>query len=321
MLSKNCLRILKTLFYEIFFWLLTAWLVHSAKHILIMVKATGLIFSPRGAFWHTTARAMHSSGTYQYPPLCFIYSCWHSGCTHAQSYMIQTLLSSMALLSSQSEQDEVGIVSGALCAKLQAKNLSSSSSRCISFGGQIFTPCEFECHAGKSSSRNWKMPIRCGGNLYWILLNRTRPQMVRNAAVLSPWDAILFHPLLQLPCKVSRMILFLELVMFRYNSIQSRLYLITNLWVTMITHVLADLIIFQILCLPCLLWGSVDSDAFCHSLGVAYCKVVHWRGNSFKIPSGNLGKKFVLELAWLFRSALAIVWSQLLWRQLLNCVS
>ena len=55
--------------------------------------------------------------------------------------------------------------------------------------------------------------------------------------------------------------------------------------------------------IPVFNWGSVDSDTFCHSLEASYSEVVHWRNNSFKIPSGNVGKKFVLELARLFRSA------------------
>ena len=41
--------------------------------------------------------------------------------------------------------------------------MSSGSSRFISFGEQIFTPCEFECHANKSSSKNWKISICCHG--------------------------------------------------------------------------------------------------------------------------------------------------------------
>ena len=32
-------------------------------------------FSLIGAFWHTAVRAMHSSGTYQCPPLCSIHLC------------------------------------------------------------------------------------------------------------------------------------------------------------------------------------------------------------------------------------------------------
>jgi len=45
--------------------------------------------------------------------------------------------------------------------------------------------------------------------------------------------------------------------------------------------------------------GTVDSDTFCHSIEATYGELVHWRNNSF----GNFSKKFVLELAWLFRSA------------------
>ena len=66
----------------------------------------------------------------------------------------------MASSSSQVDRNEVDIVFGALNAKLQTKNLSSGSSRCISFDGKISTPCEFD---GKSSSRNWKSSIRCCG--------------------------------------------------------------------------------------------------------------------------------------------------------------
>ena len=71
--------------------------------------------------------------------------------------------SSIAVSNSGSEGDGVDIVCSALCVKLQAKNLFSGSSCCISFGGQIFIPCQFERHAGKSSSRNWKLLICCRG--------------------------------------------------------------------------------------------------------------------------------------------------------------
>ena len=50
-------------------------------------------------------------------------------------------------------------------------------------------------------------------------------------------------------------------------------------------------------------WGSMDSQSFCHALEVTYQEVVHWRSNCFKIPNGNVIKKFVLELARLFRAA------------------
>ena len=43
----------------------------------------------------------------------------------------------MASSSSQVDRNEVDIVCGALIAKLQTKNLSSGSSRCISFDGRF----------------------------------------------------------------------------------------------------------------------------------------------------------------------------------------
>ena len=51
------------------------------------------------------------------------------------------------------------------------------------------------------------------------------------------------------------------------------------------------------------MWGTMDSQSFCHALEATYQEVVHWRCNSFKIPHGNVTKKFVFELARLFRAA------------------
>ena len=50
-------------------------------------------------------------------------------------------------------------------------------------------------------------------------------------------------------------------------------------------------------------WGAVDAHRFHHALEVTYQEVVHWRNNCFRVPNGNAGKKFVLELARLFRAA------------------
>lgn len=50
-------------------------------------------------------------------------------------------------------------------------------------------------------------------------------------------------------------------------------------------------------------WGSVNCQDFCHSLEATYQEIVHWRSNCFTIPNGNVGKRFVLELARLFRAA------------------
>ena len=46
--------------------------------------------------------------------------------------------------------------------------------------------------------------------------------------------------------------------------------------------------------------GPVDPTTFSQSLDSAYQEVVYWRGNSFDVPRGSVGKCFVCELARLF---------------------
>ena len=51
---------------------------------------------------------------------------------------------------------------------------------------------------------------------------------------------------------------------------------------------------------PDFIWGTMDATSFMKSLDLAYDTVVHWRRNFFKVPQGNSGKHFVVELARLF---------------------
>ena len=53
---------------------------------------------------------------------------------------------------------------------------------------------------------------------------------------------------------------------------------------------------------PMFTWGDFDSATFIHSIDAAYAKVVHWRKNTFTVPYGNAGKRFVSELSRLFRA-------------------
>ena len=48
-------------------------------------------------------------------------------------------------------------------------------------------------------------------------------------------------------------------------------------------------------------WGpdEVSAEQF---INTASAEVVHWKRNIFSVPSGRVGKAFVNELAWLFRS-------------------
>ena len=48
-------------------------------------------------------------------------------------------------------------------------------------------------------------------------------------------------------------------------------------------------------------WGSTDGFSFAKDIDAAYDIVVRWKRNLFKVPYGNIGKKFVSELARLFR--------------------
>ena len=53
---------------------------------------------------------------------------------------------------------------------------------------------------------------------------------------------------------------------------------------------------------PVFSWGNCGSESFAQSLEDAYCEVVHWRPNYFKIPQGKSGKSFTSELARLFKA-------------------
>ena len=85
MLLKSCHGIFwKTLVYGIFYWLTNNYLMPSDQHNSIMAKATGLIcycsmsIQPERCLlaYCTAVHAMHSSGTYQCPPLRSIHLCW-----------------------------------------------------------------------------------------------------------------------------------------------------------------------------------------------------------------------------------------------------
>ena len=49
-------------------------------------------------------------------------------------------------------------------------------------------------------------------------------------------------------------------------------------------------------------WGSLDGASFAHSVDAAYSEVIHWKQNTFTIPYGKVGKRFVLELSKLYRA-------------------
>ena len=53
---------------------------------------------------------------------------------------------------------------------------------------------------------------------------------------------------------------------------------------------------------PNFVWGNTDSLTFCKLTAEVYEEIIHWKKNCFKIPLGNSGKSFVLELARLYNA-------------------
>ncbi len=53
---------------------------------------------------------------------------------------------------------------------------------------------------------------------------------------------------------------------------------------------------------PTFMWGPLDAQTFITKISLAYDEVAHWRMNLFLVPFGKAGKKFVFELAKLFRA-------------------
>ena len=49
-------------------------------------------------------------------------------------------------------------------------------------------------------------------------------------------------------------------------------------------------------------WGEIDGTTVVESINDAYEEVIHWKRNSFLVPSGRIGKEFVLELARLYQT-------------------
>ena len=47
-------------------------------------------------------------------------------------------------------------------------------------------------------------------------------------------------------------------------------------------------------------WGNCDGSSVTQAITSAYAEAVHWRRNSFMVPSGKAGKDFVRELTRLF---------------------
>ena len=49
-------------------------------------------------------------------------------------------------------------------------------------------------------------------------------------------------------------------------------------------------------------WGEIGGTTVVESINDAYEEVIHWKRNGFLVPSGRIGKEFLLELAKLYQA-------------------
>ena len=45
-------------------------------------------------------------------------------------------------------------------------------------------------------------------------------------------------------------------------------------------------------------WGNISHESFCDTINGVHYQIVHFRRNSFNVPSGTAGKAFVEELTF-----------------------
>jgi len=208
----------------------------------------------------------------------------------------------MALLNSQSDGDEVDIVCGALCAKLNTKNLSSGSSRCISFGGQIFTTCEFERHAGKSSSKNWKMSIRYEGKplMNFIESYQSPDGKKRCRFVTSGHRFVSSDSSVSIDSQQDNPTTSDDSTDSNTGFTDVSSHITPDQHVTERNPGNCDPFVFK----PCtdFMWNEISGEKVCEFLISAYEEVIHWKPNIFLIPFGKAGKLFIKELARLYQA-------------------
>ena len=63
-----------------------------------------------------------------------------------------------------------------------------------------------------------------------------------------------------------------------------------------------DLPPYSALSPPSFTWGQLDGQQFNDSITDIYSEAIHWRRNLFNVPTGKVGKEFILELSRLIRA-------------------
>ena len=152
----------------------------------------------------------------------------------------------------------------------------------LSFGGQIFTPYQFERHAHKSSSRNWKLLICCRGKplstfveSYETSDGKKQWQFVTSDSDLGdcvPPDQPVTSP------DADAMLSDASI-----SSPDTGNYPAPDLCCS-----LPD---FEPTSNPVFTWGPIDSETFCHLLEANYSDLIHWKNNCLRSLLDILVKK------------------------------
>ena len=172
----------------------------------------------------------------------------------------------------------VDIVCGTSQARLLTADLSNGSSRCIAYNGEPLTPCEFEHRCGRSASINHKLLLHYNSKplptfLHMYNVNKRHLHHFTHPSEMSTSQLAGDPPVIDTSSQQSA------------DSLTKTNESTPN----------SGLPVFAPASDPVFTWGSVESELFCHSLDATYCEIVYWRINSFKIPSGSVGRNFVLE--------------------------
>jgi len=163
----------------------------------------------------------------------------------------------------------------------------------------MVTPCEFERRAGKSASRNWKNSIRFEerpiSNYLETCVGPRGKRQCRFVSLSAP-SAMAVVTNVAADGAINS-------VDVGATTLTPSTSVSTDFSVASSTAESTSLPDFAPISDSTFTWGTMDSQSFCHALNCAYQEVVNWKSNCFRIPSGKFGKRFILELARLFRAA------------------
>ena len=193
-----------------------------------------------------------------------------------------------------------------LCRRSYLPRTYHQQKKCIQYGS-LLSPCDFQCQAGKAAARNWKNSIRYMDKpLSRVLESFVAPDGKRCCRFVgcSVASTLVNLPMARPPGSQPPDSPSLDTELADASEVsqfpESSASTSPRAPVSPPDHVkLPD---YPPITPPHFHWGPVDSEAFSLSFDAAYQEIVHWKKNSFDVPHGSVGKRFVAELARLFHA-------------------